>query len=258
MVTFVERQGPVRARCAGRPQARPLAHGAASTCMRRGAEIIHLRGVRTYLLVAGAGAQTRWDAIREHPRRGLRVAAERRKGPAKAGALDGAPYRLRAHHVDERNEEAIIARQPRIAAPIRTAYVSTGYTALTLPEPIKVWRAGPRPLLSGFQPEQKFCFALFGEKSSLSPVLRPFGERHGADLYIAVGELSEARAYEMARPTRCRRWPQARLLLRPIRTSKPIGHVQMPVSIARKLPKRKGLQFPPLRLHRAAGRAHPR
>ena len=34
--------------------------------------------------------------------------------------------------IDERNEEAIIARQPRIAAPIRTAYVSTGYTALDL------------------------------------------------------------------------------------------------------------------------------
>ena len=142
--------------------------------------------------------------------------------------------------IDERNEEAIIARQPRIAAPIRTAYVSTGYTALTLPEPIKVWRAGPRPLLSGFQPEQKFCFAVFGEKSSLSPVLRPFGERHGADLYIAVGELSEARAYEMARDAVA---DGRKLVCFTFSDFDPSG-MQMPVSIARKLQAQKELQFP--------------
>ena len=142
--------------------------------------------------------------------------------------------------IDERNEEAIIGRQPRVAAPIRTAYVSTGYTALALPEPIKVWRAGPRPLLSGFHAEQTFCFAVFGEKSSLSPVLKPFAERHGADLYIAVGELSEARAYEMARDAvRDGR----KLVVFTFSDFDPSG-VQMPVSIARKLQAQKALQFP--------------
>ena len=103
-----------------------------------------------------------------------------------------------------------------------------------------MWRAGPRPLLSGFQAEQRFCFAIFGEKSSLSPVLRPFAERHGADLYIAVGELSEARAYEMARDAvRDGR----KLICFTFSDFDPSG-MQMPVSIARKLQAQKALQFP--------------
>jgi hypothetical protein len=104
--------------------------------------------------------------------------------------------------IDERNEEPVIARALRGAMPIPNVYVSTGYYGVDLPRRIGVHPAEPHATLAGFQPEQRFCFAVFGEKSSLGEVLRPFAERHGADLFIATGELSERRAYEMAR-TRC-------------------------------------------------------
>ena len=81
---------------------------------------------------------------------------------------------------------------------------------------------------------------MFGEKSSLSEVLVPFAERHGADLFIATGELSERRAYEMARDAvRDRR----KLICLTFSDFDPSGY-QMPVSIAVKLMAQRELQFP--------------
>jgi hypothetical protein len=142
--------------------------------------------------------------------------------------------------VDERNEEAIIARAPRGATAFPSVYVSTGYNGLDLPKPVSVSRAMPHAVLAGLRADQRFCFAVFGEKSSLAEVLKPFAERHGADLFIATGELSERRAYEMARDA-----------VRDGRTLvcltfcdfDPSGH-QMPVSIGVKLMAQKTLQFP--------------
>ena len=145
--------------------------------------------------------------------------------------------------VDERNERAVITRAPRTAPPIPTVYVSTGYAGVALPDPIHVWSAKPHPVLAGFTPEQKFCFAVFGEKSSLSEVLVPFGDRHGADLFIAAGELSELRAWEMARDAvRDGR----KLICFCFCDFDPSG-MQMPVSISRKLMAQRVLNFPSFR-----------
>ena len=107
-------------------------------------------------------------------------------------------HRLRPHH--RRAQRGGDHRQQghALAPPTSGAAVTTGYDGVTLPAPLSIDRAQPYPLLD-LQGEQKYCFAVFGEKSSLAPVLTPFAERHGADLYIAIGELSEGRAYEMAR-----------------------------------------------------------
>lgn len=142
--------------------------------------------------------------------------------------------------VDERNEEAVISRAPRITAAISSATISTGYNGVVLPEPLSISRPEPHPRLSGFQLEQKYCSAAFGEKSSLSEVLVPFGQRHGADLFIAAGELSESRAYEMARDAvRDGR----KLICFTFSDFDPSG-MQMPVSIAVKLMAQQALQFP--------------
>jgi hypothetical protein len=142
--------------------------------------------------------------------------------------------------IDERNELPEIARAPRGVMPIPNAYVSTGYSGLDLPRPVAVHPAEPHATLAGFKPEQRFCFAVFGEKSSLSEVLRPFAERHGADLFIATGELSERRAYEMARDAvRDGR----KLVVLTFSDFDPSGY-QMPVSIGVKLMAQKVLQFP--------------
>ena len=141
--------------------------------------------------------------------------------------------------IDERNEEPVIARALRGAMAIPNVYVSTGYNGVDLPRRIGVHRAEPRATLAGFRPEQRFCFAVFGEKSSLSEVLRPFAERHGADLFIATGELSERRAYEMARDAvRDGR----KLVVFTFSDFDPSGY-QMPVSIGVKLMAQKVLQF---------------
>jgi hypothetical protein len=142
--------------------------------------------------------------------------------------------------IDERNEEAIISRRPRLLPPETGAAVSTGYDGLVLPEPVSIEPARPYPSLSNFRGEQRFCFAVFGEKSSLSPVLAPFAERHGADLFIAVGELSESRAYEMAKAAV---EDGRKLVCLTFSDFDPSGF-QMPVSIAVKLMAQQQLQFP--------------
>ena len=142
--------------------------------------------------------------------------------------------------VDERNEEAVIARAPRALPPASVAYVSTGYNSVALPAPLTVHRAEPKVGLLRFRPEERFCFSAFGEKSSLSEVLVPFGQRHGADLFIATGELSERRAYEMARDAvRDGR----KLVVFTFSDFDPSGY-QMPVSLSIKLLAQQMLQFP--------------
>ena len=142
--------------------------------------------------------------------------------------------------IDERNEEAIISRAPRLPPPETGAAVSTGYDGPILPESVSIEPAVPSPSLSNFRGEQRFCFANFGEKSSLSPVLVPFSERHAADLFIAVGELSESRAYEMAKAAV---EDGRKLVCFTFSDFDPSG-MQMPVSIAVKLMAQQALHFP--------------
>ena len=144
--------------------------------------------------------------------------------------------------VDERNEEAVIARALHAYA---RRFRRLCLDRLQRPRPAQAGRASI-PLRRmrrspDSAPIRHFCFAVFGEKSSLAEFLRPFAERHGADLFIATGELSERRAYEMARDA-VRGRPQAR---RPSASaiSIRVGY-QMPVSIGVKLMAQKVLQFP--------------
>ena len=49
------------------------------------------------------------------------------------------------------------------------------------------------------RPRQPSRLVLFGEKSSLGPVLRPLAREHEADLYLMSGEISDTLLYQMAR-----------------------------------------------------------
>jgi hypothetical protein len=147
---------------------------------------------------------------------------------------------------DERNAEPVIFRaERRSSAPIGVAIAITGYQAPSIIRPapvIEISRASPRAVLTGFHVEQRFCFATFGEKSSLSEVLTPFCSAHNMDGFIAIGELSETRAYQMARDAV---EDGRKLICFTFSDFDPSGF-QMPVSIAVKLMAQRNLQFPEL------------
>jgi hypothetical protein len=144
--------------------------------------------------------------------------------------------------VDERNEEAIIFRaERRESRPLGFSYAATGYRApeVVRPPSIEIMRATPGATLT-LHVEQNYCFAVFGEKSSLAEVLVPFCRRHGADCFIAIGELSETRAWEMAEAAVA---DGRKLICLTFCDFDPSGF-QMPVSIAIKLMGQRDLQFP--------------
>lgn len=93
-----------------------------------------------------------------------------------------------------------------------------------------------------FQGRQPYKLVLFGEKSSLEPVLGPVAERYKADLYLPSGELSETQTYMMAKATAEDGRP---MVLFTFSDSDPAGW-QMPISIARKLQAFQALEFPEL------------
>jgi hypothetical protein len=136
---------------------------------------------------------------------------------------------------DERNAEPVIFRaERRSSAPIGVAIASTGYQAPSIIRPaplIEISRANPRAVLTGFHVEQRFCFAAFGEKSSLSEVMTPFCGAHNIDGFIAIGELSETRAFQMARDAA---EDGRKLICFTFSDFDPSGF-QMPVSVAVKL-----------------------
>jgi hypothetical protein len=87
---------------------------------------------------------------------------------------------------------------------------------------------------------QPFRLAVFGEKSSLSPVVGPICREYGADLYLPSGEASDAMIHTLVR--------DAHYDGRPLRVfylsdCDPAGK-QMAISVARKLRAFKDLLFP--------------
>ena len=89
----------------------------------------------------------------------------------------------------------------------------------------------PTIAIENFVGEQPFKIVLFGEKSSLSPVLAPLaGDRH-ADLYLASGEISDTLLYGMASRGAEDGRPMVVLCFS---DCDPAGW-QMPISISRKL-----------------------
>ena len=99
------------------------------------------------------------------------------------------------------------------------------------------------PSLWGLDVEQPYCFAFFGEKSSLREVLQPIARLYGATLYLCSGEISDTLVYHMAREADADGRP---LVVFTFSDFDPAGH-QMPISIGRKLQALRALEFPGLR-----------
>jgi hypothetical protein len=125
---------------------------------------------------------------------------------------------------DQRSDEPVIYRRPRVDP---FAYVQRGL-CIALPE---LKDTLPVPEVQGFEERQKYQFVIYGEKSSLEEVARPIAEAKQADLYLQIGEISETRAYQIAKDAVEDGRP---LIVFTLIDCDPSGH-QMSVSIARKL-----------------------
>jgi hypothetical protein len=92
---------------------------------------------------------------------------------------------------DARNSEpVIVVRNGKPLSP----YVTVG-VEVEIPEANEL---EPRVGIEGFQGLQPYKLVLFGEKTSLEPVLGPIAEEHKADLYLPSGEISDTLLYRMA------------------------------------------------------------
>jgi len=85
--------------------------------------------------------------------------------------------------------------------------------------------------VDGFTGTQPYHLVLFAEKSSLDPVLTPLANEYEADLYLAMGEISDSHLHKMAVSAVNDGRP---LVVFCFSDSDPAGW-QMPISIARKL-----------------------
>jgi hypothetical protein len=145
---------------------------------------------------------------------------------------------------DNRNDAPVVYRPERPRPPWVNVNAAIGsYSKEPIEGDAQAYDVRPAPYVYGFAPRQPYAFALFGEKSSLDPVLRPLAQRHQADMYLGAGELSETRIWQMARDAAADARP---LIVFCFADFDPAG-VQMSVSIARKLQGLKTLEFPDLR-----------
>ena len=89
----------------------------------------------------------------------------------------------------------------------------------------------PEAHLDGGGGIQPYRLAIFGEKSSLEPVLGPIAEEYGADLVLPTGEISDTIIHQVAALTVADERP---LVVFYFADCDPSGH-QMGISVARKL-----------------------
>jgi hypothetical protein len=144
---------------------------------------------------------------------------------------------------DQRNSEPIIHRERAAREPTAkhlSASVWTGEVAFDL-GPIHV--SEPHGWLSGFEREQPYALAIFGEKASLEDILLPIAQRYGADLYLQTGEISDTRIHQMAKDASEDGRP---FVVITVTDFDPSGR-QMSVSIGRKLQAFRSTLFPSLR-----------
>lgn len=85
--------------------------------------------------------------------------------------------------------------------------------------------------MTGVVARQPYRLVMFGEKSSLEPVLAPIARSYGADLYLPTGEISDTLMHTMARNGADDGRPMVVLCFS---DADPAGW-QMPISIGRKL-----------------------
>ena len=116
-------------------------------------------------------------------------------------------------------------------------FLRTG-VEIEIPETIE-----PRIGIAGFVGRQPYRLAIFGEKSSLDPIVRPIADSRRADLYLMTGEISDTAIFRMAEVGARDGRP---LVVFTICDCDPAGW-QMMLSIARKLQAFRDLLFPELR-----------
>jgi hypothetical protein len=143
---------------------------------------------------------------------------------------------------DQRNEDPVIFRvaAERLAPQASTLAmlgVSWGIEEATTHDSAYVV-----PRLDNFTASQRYAFAMFGEKSSLAPVLTPIAQRRGADLYCCAGEISDVLLERIARDAV---QDGRTLIVFCFSDFDPAGW-QMPVSIGRKLQAFKVWRYPEL------------
>ena len=97
----------------------------------------------------------------------------------------------------------------------------------------------PAPVLNQMFGEQPFHLVIFGEKSSLSPILSSISEGFHADLYLPTGEMSDIMLYQMAKSGEA---DPRKMIVFCISDCDPAGW-QMPISISRKLQAFKVTHF---------------
>jgi hypothetical protein len=89
----------------------------------------------------------------------------------------------------------------------------------------------PKVGVANFDGTQPYKLVIFGEKSSLEPILAPVAATFEADLYLPTGEISDTMMYQMARVGAEDGRP---MVVMCFSDADPAGW-QMPISIARKL-----------------------
>jgi hypothetical protein len=95
----------------------------------------------------------------------------------------------------------------------------------------------PKVGVANFDGTQPYKLVLFGEKSSLEPILAPVASTYKADLYLPTGEISDTQMWQMARIGAEDGRPMVVVCFS---DCDPSGW-QMPISIARKLQALKAL-----------------
>ena len=190
---------------------------------------IHLRGLHYSIVARGNVAKPNGEIYRNTDPDWTWLQAH----PAKAARWLG--YVPFEKIVDERNEPPIKYRRSR--ATLRTS-IRVGVT-VDIPDADDL---DPRVVVSGFEGRQPYHIVIFGEKSSLSDVLRPLAAWYDADLYLPTGEITDTLLHEMAKDGAADGRPMQVFTLS---DCDPAGW-QMPISIARKLQALRDLYFPRL------------
>jgi hypothetical protein len=135
---------------------------------------------------------------------------------------------------DERNSPPVIRR---FEPPKPRPYITVGGVEVIVPDEI-----APDVKLDDFRAVQPFKVAIFGEKTSLEPVLGPIADYYGADLFLPTGEASDTMIHELAK---LGAEDGRRLVVFYLSDCDPAGW-QMGVSVSRKLQAFKAGFYPDL------------
>jgi hypothetical protein len=201
-----------------------------------GERTIHLRGLH-YMVVSGEAIKPNGKPYTNTEADWVWLSEEAAKAARWLGYL---PWN---QIVDARNSEPVIVE--RNGKPLEP-YVTVGVD-VEIPDADEL---EPQVGIAGFAGVQPYKLVLFGEKTSLEPVLAAIADEHKADLYLPSGEISDTLLYRMAS---LGDEDGRRLVVLCFSDCDPAGW-QMPISIGRKLQALRTLAFPLLdfEVHRVA------